>query len=186
MEREREREIERTLSKHMCLCDVFWSSFGFNWLTRFQPPRCPFITSSYMASAADICTELADVQVSLESDFYRFEVKQKMVAGIATKIRGLKDANIASTHQVMISIKALNIDEALCEMLEAALNDRLAKWSSSTPKVEQQLLTNGLSYLTKADWIELDDPQAEVPVMSRTIQNRLALLGFRSFDEEIY
>jgi hypothetical protein len=139
-----------------------------------------------MASVADVCSEMADVQVMLQSDSYAEAVKRKLVTGLATKIVGMKDVDVSAAHQIMTGIKSMSICPELSGVLEKAINDRLLKTPGPKAKSAQQLLSNGLSFLTQGDWVKIDDPQATAVVMSRVIQERVSKLGLRSFDEETY
>ena len=139
-----------------------------------------------MASLSDITTELADIQSMLQSDSYTNEVKAQLVRQIAVKITSLKEMHAPAARQLMTGIASMTIDADLRQVLESAINARLLAPSASKSSVDQQLLTSPLAYLTKTDWIKLEDPSSTPTVMSRVISERFRLLGIWSFDEQTY
>ena len=131
-----------------------------SWVFCFALPISSLPSSCVkpMASVADVCSEMADVQVMLRSDSYAEAVKRKLVTGLATKIVGMKDVDVSAAHQIMTCIKYMSICPELSEVLEKAINDRLLKTPGPKAKSAQQLLSNGLSFLTQRDWVKIDDP----------------------------
>ena len=76
-----------------------------------------------MASVADVCSEMAVVQVMLQSDSFAEAVQRKLVAGLATNIVGMKEVDVPAAHQIMTGIKSMRICPELSGILEKAIND---------------------------------------------------------------
>ena len=140
-----------------------------------------------MASLSDICSELADIQPLLQNDAYTADVKNNMVTAVALKITGMKTMNAASAHSLMSTAHAMAIDPAFTKLIEDAINTRLMKPDSSKKEnPEQQLLSNILSYLTKQDWIKLEDPSSTPEMQIIVLGDRICGCGVRCFDEQTY
>ena len=152
--------------------------------------RFRFLKPIAMATVSDITTELADAEPLLKNADFSQEVKMNIVKQLATKIHGLTAMSPVHAQQLMVASKAVGLAEDLQEILDTAINGRLLKPASgstgASSSKQQQLLAHPLNFLTKNDWIRLDDPSAVPAGMAQVLAKRLALLGIRSFEEETY
>ena len=149
-------------------------------------PCCIFA----MSTVGDILAELADAQTLLGNDAMRSEVKSSLVDSIIAKIKSLKSFDSSAAVKLVNALAASTFDHAYKTQLQTGIDDRLVQgFASSTKKnaVEQQCLTNPLSYLTGQDWVDIDKHAAEsldVDKMMGVIAQRYGKLGIRSLHEQ--
>ena len=145
--------------------------------------------SSLMASLSDLCTELADIHLSLQSEAYTDQVKGKMVTSVALEIVAHKGGH-ASGHTLMTTVQAMGLVEKYEAALKDAINQMLLADSPSGEankgNADQQLLVSIPSYLTGQDWIRLEEPNSTPEQHINVLAGRVSSLGLRNFDEQTY
>ena len=110
-----------------------------------------------------------------------------MVDNVVTKIKRKMQLSITNGHELYDYISQSKMSEEHKAKLVQCVGEKLSTPTQEEPRkgfvVKPQLLVNIGSYMTAADWSQLEDPSLSWLAKSTVVIKRLKMLGVRSLHE---
>ena len=154
-----------------------------------------------MATVADICQELADIDkfyMSRAGSASATQLLNNMVAGVVAKIASLSEFNVRTAMSLIDSLDKLShttrMSPALVQQVQDSIDARMAAATAQLPSAAvvpkargggvTQELRAPYNFLTSSDVDGLRDMRSNTMTMVNIVAHRLCLLGVKHPDEQ--